>query len=100
MSIVNTINVDLHCSWKMLQDGLSVLNPKMMNRWDTFNPVNYFTLAVLHWLYTQRIILDKIHLKEYEERKRIKLNDGDIIVIKVPYYKNVMMNHTIIINTP
>lgn len=55
------------------------------------------TLAVLHWLYTECIILDKIHLKKYE--KRIKVNNGDIIVIQVPYYKNVMTNHTIIINT-
>lgn len=96
MSMVNTINVDLHCSWKMLQDGLSILNPEMMNRWDTFNHVNYFTLAVLHWLYTECIILDKIHLKKYE--KRIKVDNGDIIVIQV-HYKNVMTNHTIIINT-
>lgn len=51
--------------------------------------------AVLHWLYTQYIILDKIHSKEYEERKKIQVNNGDIIVIKVPYYKNDMMNYTI-----
>lgn len=56
--------------------------------------------AVLHWLYTQCIILDKIHSKEYEERKKIQVNNGDIIVIKVPYYKNDMMNYTIIINIP
>lgn len=30
------------------------------------------TNAVLHWLYTQCIILDKIHHKEYEERKKDK----------------------------
>lgn len=28
------------------------------------------TNAVLHWLYTQCIILDKIHHKEYEKRKK------------------------------